>query len=57
MLERDALSVNKTLVLVLVKVSATTKRPPRLRVVFEVLNEAPLANVAPIGRVKQLNKL
>ena len=48
---RDALSVvNETLVLVLVQVSATAKLPPRLIVVFEVLNEAPLANVAPIGR-------
>ena len=26
--------------------------PPRLRVVFEVLNEAPLANVAPLGQVQ-----
>ena len=53
MLERDALSVvNETLVLVLVQVSATAKLPPRLRVVFEVLNEAPVANVAPIGRLR-----
>ena len=46
-LERDALSVvNEMFVLVLlVQVSATAKLPPRLRVVFEVLNEAPLANV------------
>ena len=51
-LERDALSVNEMLVLVLVQVSATAKLPPRLRVVFEVLNEAPLANVAPIGRLR-----
>ena len=51
MLEREALSVvNEMLVLVMVQVSATAKLPPRLRVVFEVLNEAPLANVAPIGR-------
>ena len=51
--ERDALSVvNETLVLVLVQVSATAKLPPRLRVVFEVLNEAPVANVAPIGRLR-----
>ena len=42
---RDALSVNETLVLVLVQVSATAKLPPRLRVVFVVLNEAPLASV------------
>ena len=52
MLERDALSVNEILVLSLVQVSATTKLPPRLRVVFEVLNNAPLANVAPPGRFR-----
>ena len=34
------------------RVSATVKLPPRLRVVFEVLNEAPLADVAPLGRVR-----
>jgi hypothetical protein len=51
-LERDALSVNETLVLVLVQVSATVKLSPRLRVVFEVLNEEPLANVPPLGRVR-----
>ena len=51
-LEREALSVNKMLVLSLVQVSATAKLPPRLRVVFEVLNEAPLANVAPLGRLR-----
>ena len=49
---RDALSVNETLVLVLVQVSATSNNPPKLRVVFEVLNEAPLANVAPLGRLR-----
>ena len=32
------------------QVPATAKLPPRLRVVFEVLNKAPLANVAPLGR-------
>jgi len=49
-LERDALSVvNEMLVLVMVQVSATAKLPPRLRVVFVVLNEAPLANVAPLA--------
>ena len=48
-LERDALSVNKILVLVLVQVSATATIPPRLRVVFAVLTQAPLANVAPPG--------
>ena len=44
--------VNETLVLVLVQVSATAKLPPRLIVVFVVLNEAPLANVAPSGRLR-----
>ena len=54
MLERDALSVvNKTLVVLsLVQVPATAKLPPRLRVVFEVLNKAPLAIVAPLGRLR-----
>ena len=51
--ESEALSVNEMFVLVLlVQVSATAKLPPRLRVVFEVLNEEPLANVAPPGRAR-----
>ena len=54
MLERDALSVVNEMLVVLepLQVPATAKLPPRLRVVFEVLNEAPLANVAPIGRLR-----
>ena len=53
-LERDALSVVNEMLVVLepLQVPATAKLPPRLRVVFEVLNEAPLANVAPIGRLR-----
>jgi hypothetical protein len=51
-LERDALSVNKILVLVLVQVPATAKLPPRLRVVFEVVKVDPLTNVAPLGRLR-----
>ena len=51
-LEREASSVSTMLVSVLVQVSATAKLPPRLRVVFDVLNEAPLTNVAPLGRVR-----
>ena len=50
-LEREALSVNEMLVVLEpLQVPATAKLPPRLRVVFEVLNKAPLANVAPLGR-------
>jgi len=51
-LERDALSVVNEMLVVLepLQVPATAKLPPRLRVVFEVLNEAPLANVPPMGR-------
>ena len=54
MLERDALSVVNEMLVVLepLQVPATAKLPPRLRVVFEVLNEAPLANVAPLGRLR-----
>ena len=52
MLERDALSVVNEMLVVLepLQVPATAKLPPRLRVVFEELNKAPLANVAPPGR-------
>ena len=51
-LERDALSVVNEMLVVLepLQVPATAKLPPRLMVVFEVLNKAPLANAAPLGR-------